>query len=155
MRLLRPLALLAVAAAVLALALEAAARVLGRAPTRSRIPTGRHLLVYDDACDFCTAAAAYLQLRVPALEAVGFRALPIEGVLESLDDAAIHASAHLVTPEGIEYHGGEAITRACRLVPGLEPVAYLDRPVLRGLRELGYRAIAGQRARVSRVLRIS
>jgi len=133
-------------------ALEAAARRLGRRPTRTRIAPGRHLLVYDDDCDFCSIAAIALQLRLGDLELIGFSELPRDGVLESLDRGETEASAHYITPDGVEYHAGEAVTRVLRLVPGAEAARYLDWPVARGLREIGYRLVVWQRGRVSRVL---
>ena len=135
-----------------AVALEVAVRVLGRSPTRSRMAPGRHLLVYDDDCGFCSVVAIWLQLRVPQLDLVRFSDLPREGLLESLDSGAVHASAHYVTPDGVEYHGGEAVTHLLRLVPGADGVRYLDWPVLRGLREAAYRLVAWQRGRVSRFI---
>lgn len=132
--------------------LEVAARVLGRRPTRASTPPGRHVLVYDGDCSLCSFAAIGLQLRAANLELVTFRDLPRAGVLDSLDHDALLASAHYITPDGLEYHGGEAITRVLRLVPGTEGIGCLDWPVLRGAREIGYRLIAWQRGRVSKVL---
>jgi predicted DCC family thiol-disulfide oxidoreductase YuxK len=133
-------------------ALEGAARLLGRTPTRSRVPPGRPLLIYDDDCGLCSLAAIGIQLRMPDLELVGFSDLPRAGVLDALDYDALLASAHYVTADGIEYHGGESVTRVLRGVPGFEAVRYLDWPVVRGLRELGYRLVAWQRDRISRAL---
>lgn len=134
-------------------ALEVLARVLGRRPTRARVAPGRDLLVYDDDCGLCLLAALGLQLRAEDLALVGFSELEHEGVLESLDQDALVASAHYITPEGVEYHGGEAVTRVLRLVSGGRAIAILDWPVIRGLRELGYRFVAWQRPRLSRFLR--
>jgi predicted DCC family thiol-disulfide oxidoreductase YuxK len=135
-----------------AVALEGGAWVLGRRPTRSRIAPRRRLLVYDDDCGFCWGAALLIEGQVE-LELVPFSSLPVEGVLEELTDEQIHASAHYVTEDGIEYHGGESVTRLARLLPrGGEAAALLDLPVLRGLREIGYRLVSWQRARVSRLL---
>lgn len=133
-------------------ALELVGRVLGRRPTRSRVAPGRHLLVYDDHCGLCMVLALGIQLRAADLAVVGFSDLAHEGVLDALDHDALMASAHYVTPEGIEYHGGEAVTRVLRLVPGGQTAAWLDWPVARGLREIGYRLVAGQRPRISKLL---
>ncbi len=133
-------------------ALEVIARILGRAPTRSRVPPGRHLLVYDDDCGLCLLAALGVQLRADDLALVGFRDLSHEGVLESLDQDALVASAHYITPAGVEYHGGESVTRVLRLVSGWRLIAVLDWPVVRGFRELGYRLVAWQRPRLSKMI---
>lgn len=133
-------------------ALELAAKILGRGPSRARVAPGRHLLVYDDDCGVCLLVALGIQLRAADLALVGFSELAHEGVLESLDQDALVASAHYITPAGVEYHGGEAVTRVLRLVPGGEAAAFLDWPVARGLREIGYRLVVWQRPRVSRLL---
>lgn len=144
------------AAAVVGAAFEAVAMLLGRRPTRARIAPGRHLLIYDGRCAFCAAAAWLLAQRVSAeLELIVFDQLPRDGLLEALDKDAVLASAHYVTPAGVEYHGGESVTRVLRLVPGLEAMRVFDRPVLRGVREIGYRVVATQRSRVSRLLGVS
>ena len=44
-----------------------------------------------------------------------FADLPGSGLLESLTPEEVRRSFHFVTPEGVEYHGGEAIRRAARL----------------------------------------
>lgn len=148
----RRASLLLLSLAALAAALELAAPLLGRRPTRSRLAPTRHLLIYDDACGLCSFAATFIRMRAPEVDLAGFSQLPRDGVLEHLDRVAVESSVHLVTPEGVEYHGGEAVTRLLRLLPGLEVVRFLDWPVLRGLREIGYRVVATQRARVSRLL---
>lgn len=137
---------------LVAVGLEVAARVLGRVPTRARVAPGHDLLVYDDDCGLCSLTAIGLQLRVRDLELIGFSSLPRDGLLESLDQDEVLASAHYVTADGLEYHGGEAVTRVLRLVPGGSPARYLDLPVFRGLREIGYRLVTWQRGRVSRLL---
>ncbi|MDA0350990.1 MAG: DCC1-like thiol-disulfide oxidoreductase family protein [Chloroflexi bacterium] len=144
---------LALCLAVPAAVLEAAAWILGRRATRSRIAPGRPLLVYDNDCGLCTIVALFCQARTPGLALVGFSELPREGILESLDWEAVLASAHLVTADGVEYHGGEAVTQLLRLGTVGPLVAWLDWPVLRGLREIGYRLVVWQRASISRVLR--
>lgn len=146
--------LLLVPLLVLAAALEGSAWLLGRRSTRARTAPGRPLLIYDDGCGLCSFAAVMAQVRVGDLELLGFSQLPREGVLESLDAAAIAASAHYVTDEGVEYHGGEAITRLLRETSVGRLVAVLDLPVLRGLRELGYRLVARERSRISRAFGI-
>ena len=132
--------------------LEVAARRLGRGPTRSGVAPGRHLLVYDDACELCALAALGVQLLSIDLALVGFSEVDRHRVLDQLDRDELIASAHYVTPDGVEYHGGEAITRALRQVPGGRAAAFLDWPVMRGLRELGYRLVAWQRPRISRLI---
>jgi predicted DCC family thiol-disulfide oxidoreductase YuxK len=134
-------------------ALELLATILGRSATRSRIAPGRALLVYDDGCGLCSRAARFVSRRaVEQLELVPFSGLPHTGILEQLSQRELRASAHFVSFDGVEYHGGESVTRAARLLPGGGAVALLDRPLLRGLREIVYRLVAWQRDRISRWL---
>ena len=136
-------------------ALELLATILGRSATRSRIAPGRALLVYDDDCGLCRRAARFVARRaVEQLELVPFSALPRAGILEQLGQRELWASAHFVSSDGVEYHGGESVTRAARLLPGGGAVAVLDRPLLRGLREIGYRLVAWQRDRIARWLSV-
>jgi predicted DCC family thiol-disulfide oxidoreductase YuxK len=130
--------------------LEAAARVLGRASTRARVAPGRALLVYDDDCGLCSRVARFVERGATVeLQLVGFSELPLDGVLEGLSERELWASAHFVSSEGMEYHGGESVTQAARLLPGGQVLAQIDRPVLRALREIGYRLVVWQRARIS------
>jgi predicted DCC family thiol-disulfide oxidoreductase YuxK len=135
---------------LLAAALEGCAWLLGRRPTRARAALGHSLLIYDDGCGLCSFTAVMAQQHLGDVELLGLSRLPREGVLESLDADAIAASAHYVTAEGVEYHGGEAITRLLRESSVGRSAAVLDLPVLRGLRELGYCLVARQRSRISR-----
>ena len=74
------------------------------------------------------------------------------GVLTLLDTDQVARSAHYVTPEGVEYHGGESITRSLRLVPFGAAVAWLDLWGLALIREIVYALVAGNRSLVSRLL---
>ena len=73
-------------------------------------------------------------------------------VLTSLDAEQIARSAHYVTPEGVEYHGGESITRSLRLVRFGTAAGLLDLWGLALVRELLYALVAGNRSLVSRFL---
>ena len=122
-------------------------------PTRAETPPPTDLLVYDDDCGFCTAAARWLQdhSRWP-LHLVPISALPLPGILGSPETGSLPGSAHFVTSEGWEYHGGAAITRALRLVRGGVAFACLDLPLLRTLRAAAYQLVARHRHRISRLL---
>lgn len=125
-------------------------------PTRSQRPPGRYVLVYDDGCAFCTAAARWIERRARRpLELVGLSAISGEsGLLGSLTREQLAASAHLITPAGREYHGGEAITRALRLWRWGWLARPLDWPGATVLRAAGYQLIARNRGLVGRVLRV-
>lgn len=125
------------------------------APTQAADPPGQYVLVYDDACDFCTRLARRLQRRArEPLHIASFAELPAGKWLTELSDAQIRASSHFITPEGREYHGGESVTRALRLVRGGRLIAPLDLPGFTWLREAGYAFVAAHRSLVSRVLRV-
>ena len=122
-------------------------------PTRSERPPGNLILVYDDECGFCTNAALWIQRRARRpLRLVGFSALdPGAGYLGGLSRREFEASAHLVTPSGREYHGGEAITKALRLWRWGWLVRPLDCLGGRMVRAAGYRSIARNRGGLSRL----
>jgi predicted DCC family thiol-disulfide oxidoreductase YuxK len=123
------------------------------APTRSESPPQRYTLVYDGGCPFCTATSQALQRhsRVP-LDLLPCADIAGTGMLTVLSRAEIDASAHFVTPEGVEYHAGEAATRALRLLPGGWLFGVLDLPGLSSLRELGYDLVSRARPLLSRLI---
>ena len=110
-------------------------------------------MVYDDACRFCRLSAEFVRRKTSVpVRLVPFSELDGWGVLTSLDLGQVERSAHYVTPEGIEYHGGESITRSLRLIPFGAAVAWLDLWGLALIRELVYALVAGNRSLVSRLL---
>ncbi len=123
------------------------------APTRSERPPGEHLLVYDVDCLFCRRSAEFVRRRASVpVRLVQFSELDGWGVLTLLDTDQVARSAHYVTPEGVEYHGGESITRSLRLVPFGAAAALFDLWGLALVREIVYALAAGNRSLVSRLL---
>ncbi|MCH6568145.1 MAG: hypothetical protein IH801_07290 [Nitrospinae bacterium] len=59
-----------------------------------------------------------------------------------------------ITPEGIEYHGGESITRALRLLPGGWVFGLFDLWGVTFIRELAYTLVASNRPVVSKLTRL-
>ena len=57
-----------------------------------------------------------------------------------------------VTPEGIEYHGGEAMSRSFRMLPLGAVAAVLDLPVIRYARDLAYAFFTRARPFLSRFI---
>ena len=86
------------------------------------------------------------------LELLPFSSVPDSGVLAGLSDDDLRASAHPVLPDGREFHGGESITRALRLMPGGGLAGVLDLPGLSLLRDGGYRLVEMNRHRISRLM---
>ena len=119
------------------------------APTRSSRPPREHIIVYDDACPFCIWCARVIarHARHP-VHLTGFRDLSHDEWLTALSDEAVRASSHLITPEGHEYHGGESMTRALRLVPGGSIAAVLDWPALSWLRDAVYTLVSEHRGTI-------
>ena len=121
-------------------------------PTDSARPPGEHVLVFDGECGFCRTCAEFVHKHARvSIALVPFSELKQYDLLTSLNHRQIVASAHYITPDGKEYHGGESITRALRLVPGCRVVGILD---LRGMslfRELAYTLVASHRSILSRV----
>ena len=74
--------------------------------------------------------------------AIPFSELPSSGLLESLTPDEVRRSVHLVTPEGVEYHAGEAMRRAARLTRLAPIAAVLGLPPLWALHELAYGVVA-------------
>ncbi len=121
-------------------------------PTQSLSPPGHAVLVYDGGCAFCRWAARWVEVRahVP-LELVAFDEVPRTRWLAALTDEELAASAHYLTAEGIEVHGGAAVTSALRLTAWAPVAVTLDR--WPWARELGYAALARTRGVWSRLVR--
>ena len=112
-------------------------------PTRASRAPDTHVLVYDGECPFCTATAQWLQRHARApLRLLTFNDIDGPDLLSRLTDEELEASAHFITPNGIEYHGGEAVTRSLRLVRFGWLASILDVPGVRLLRDAGYALVA-------------
>ena len=114
-------------------------------PTRSALAPGEHALVYDGDCHFCSRLAEFLRGRacVP-LTLVAFSDLGEGGILTTLESDEILASSHYITPDGREYHGGEGVTRATRLLPFGSIAGVLDLWGVSWLREVAYALVASR-----------
>ena len=122
--------------------------------TQAATPPAAHLLVYDGDCSFCVAGAEFIRKHSrTGVTLVPFSDLPQHDLLRSLDRRQILASAHYITPEGIEYHGGECITRALRLLPGGWGFGLFDLWGLTLVRELAYTLVASNRPVISKLRR--
>ena len=123
-------------------------------PTKSTRPPGEHLLVYDGDCGFCFRSAEFIRRRSRTpLTLIPFIEVNRYELLTSLDQTQFLKSAHYITPEGKEYHGGESITRALRLIPGGSVFGLLDLWGVALLREFVYTLVAGNRSIFSRITR--
>ena len=114
-------------------------------PTRSAKAPGEHILVYDGDCHFCSRLAEFLRGRSRVhLTLIAFSDLGGGGILATLEQDELLASAHYITPDGREYHGGESVTRAARLLPFGWIAGVLDLWVVCWLREVGYALVASR-----------
>jgi len=123
--------------------------------TQAATPPAAHLIVYDGDCAFCLAGAEFIRKHSrTGLTLVPFSELPQYDLLGSLDQRQILASAHYITPGGTEYHGGESITRALRLLPGGWVFGLFDLWGVTLVRELAYILVASNRPVVSKLTRL-
>lgn len=107
-------------------------------------------LVYDDDCRFCTRAARFVA-RHGVVELVPFSAVTPDQRARLPEDW--ESCAHLLTDDAV-YSCGAAMERAFELT-GLPPAAVLPAarrlPGWTRLREAGYRTVADNRGRLSRL----
>lgn len=123
--------------------------------TASNMPPGTFVLVYDEACGFCRRCASFIERHAKSeLVAIGFDDAVSQGMISMLSEAQIRESSHFVTPAGLEYHGGESVTRALRLVRGGWLLAPLNLPLFSVVRDLAYTLVASNRPLVRKILRV-
>jgi predicted DCC family thiol-disulfide oxidoreductase YuxK len=122
-------------------------------PTRALQPPATHVLIYDAGCRFCTATAHWFQrhARKP-VRLLAFEEIEGTDLLRRLERTEIESMVHFVTPAGIEYHGGEAMTRSLRLVRFGGLAGVLDLSGLRFLRDGGYALVTRLRPLLSRFI---
>lgn len=106
-------------------------------------------MLYDEACDACTALAAWIARR-------GVRVAPIgsdEGGLwlRDLAPAARYAAVHVIDAEGRRHTGGAAVPVVLSALPGVRPLALVARRFPR-VTDTAYRALARRRSAVARLL---
>ncbi len=107
------------------------------------------VLVYDDACGFCTWWADFVAAH-SQVDVVGFSALS-EAHLERLP-AGYHSCAHLLTEETV-YACGEAVEAALCRLDGMPAALQQPGPIRRHatykrIRERVYRWVADNRGRL-------
>ena len=123
-------------------------------PTRSEVPPGNHVLVFDGDCSFCRASVEFVQRNSKVtMVLIPFTELSKTGLLYQLGPAEVAASSHYITPEGQEYHGGEAMIRAFQQVPGGRILGIFHLWGLNFVREITYSLVANNRRSFSRLTR--
>lgn len=116
---------------------------------------GEHALLYDRDCGFCKWSLDRILAwdRRGRLRPVAIQSPEGAELLAAVPEAARLDSWHLVGPDGHVRSGGEAAAPLARLLPGGRPLAGLFRTFPR-LTDRSYRAVAGNRGRLARLLRI-
>lgn len=126
--------------------------LLGRRRPRERTaPPGRHVILYDGDCPFCSSQIRrLLALAKPgAVEALSIRDPSVPRRFPGLSADALARAMHLILPDGRVVAGFEAAVRAVATRPFPWALAYLYYiPGLRLLFDLAYAAIARNRYRL-------
>ena len=89
-----------------------------RSTDKAAKPPGEHVVVFDAGCAFCLSVVDLIRRKArPDITRLSFDELNRVELLNSPDESQILASAHYITPDGTEYHGGESITKVLQNVP--------------------------------------
>jgi predicted DCC family thiol-disulfide oxidoreductase YuxK len=110
-------------------------------------------ILYDADCGFCRWSLA----QVLRLDRRGvLRPLPLQDpeaelLLPGMTGEERMASWHLVCDDGRVYSGGDAFAPLLRLIPRGGPFARVL-AAFPALADVGYRAVAGQRSRLGRLI---
>lgn len=123
-------------------------------PPRSEGPQpARILVLWDGECGFCRACARRIQLldRHGRFEVVPYQDAPWPPMTQELYNACQRA-LHVRTPAGRLYRGGDAVIAILRGLGWRNFAHVLMLPGFRQLVHLGYRAVAANRARLTRLL---
>jgi predicted DCC family thiol-disulfide oxidoreductase YuxK len=109
------------------------------------------VLLYDRDCGFCRWSVGVLLAcdRRRVLRPLALQDPEADRLLAGLGEEERMASAHLVSPEGRRWSGGEAAPPLMRLVPGGRPLAHLTERFPRAT-ERAYRWVADHRSLVGR-----
>lgn len=122
-----------------------------RRPRERTAPPGRHVVLYDGDCPFCSSQIRRLLALAKrgALEALSIRDPSIPERFPGLSAEALAREMHLVLPDGRVVAGFEAAVRAVATRPFPGALAYLYYvPGLRQLFDFAYAAIARNRYRI-------
>ncbi len=120
-------------------------------PILRTTPPGRHVMLYDGQCRFCTEGSRRLEawMKRGTVERIDFQQ---PGVLErfpGLTWEMCMERLHLVAPDGNVFAGVEAIVRAIATRPILGKAAYLYFvPGLRQVLDKLYKVVAANRYRL-------
>jgi predicted DCC family thiol-disulfide oxidoreductase YuxK len=114
-------------------------------------PQGKHVVLYDGHCRFCTAGARQLRAlaRPGALELLSFQDPGVLVCFPGLSYDECMKQMYLITPDGRRYGGFEAAVRAVATRPLIGWLAYVYYlPGLRQMLDWLYRRVAANRYRL-------
>jgi predicted DCC family thiol-disulfide oxidoreductase YuxK len=119
----------------------------------STTPSSRPVLIYDVDCGFCRWAVALILDwdRGRRLDLMTLQDPRAAGLLASVPAEERMRSSHLVMPDGTVHSGGASVEPLARLLPAGTPAALVARAAP-GLMDAGYRLVAGNRMRVSKLV---
>lgn len=115
--------------------------------------TIRPILVYDVDCGFCRWGVALVLDwdRRRELDLMTLQDPRAAELLVSVPEEERMKSSHLVMPDGTVHSGGASVEPLARLLPAGTPAALIARATP-GLMDAGYRLVAGNRMRVSKLV---
>lgn len=113
-------------------------------------------VLYDGTCGFCTRQARFAQRLGGGPARVHLLSTSVPGVLEhrlGLTRESTNRQMFVEDSTGRLFGGAAAVARIVRQVPVIGPIGYLYYlPPLKQLADLGYRLVARNRHRLSRLL---
>jgi predicted DCC family thiol-disulfide oxidoreductase YuxK len=110
-------------------------------------------ILYDADCGFCRwSLGQVLRLdRHRRLRPISLQSPEADILLAGMPHERRMASWHLVADDGRVYSGGDAFAPLLRLIPGGDPLARAL-AAFPALADVGYRAVAGQRSFLGRLI---
>jgi predicted DCC family thiol-disulfide oxidoreductase YuxK len=113
----------------------------------------RPVLIYDVDCGFCRWSVARILDwdRARRLDLMTLQDPRAATLLQTVPEDERMKSSHLVMPDGKVHSGGASVEPLARLLPLGAPAALLARAAP-GLMDRGYRLIAGNRMKVSKLV---
>ena len=107
----------------------------------------RATVLYDRDCGFCRWTLARLLAldRAHRLRPVALQSPEGRRLLPDMSEEQRLASAHVVTPDGHVYSGGDAVTPLLRHLPAGRPLSAVAGLAPGGLWRAGYAWVAGRR----------
>lgn len=120
-----------------------------------RVSEERTRVLYDEDCGFCRWSLDKILAwdRHERLDPMPIQSAEGQRLLAGVPEALRLDSWHLVTPAGEVHSAGAGLPALFTELPGGAPLAALTRHMPK-LSDRGYRAVAGNRDRLARLLRI-